>query len=57
MISLPETNWKITEELTTEFNDLKEFLQSHMQLSPIRTGEPFQLHTDASIGGLSFLLS
>ena len=56
MIALPETNSNITEELTKEFNELKEYLQSHIQLSPIRTGEPLQLYTDASIDGLSFLL-
>ena len=56
MINLPETNWKVTEELTAEFNDLKEYLECCIQLSPIRTGEPLQLFTDASIDGLSFLL-
>ena len=56
MVALPESNWKITDELVKEFDELKEYLESHIQLSPIRVGEPLQLYTDASIEGLSFLL-
>ena len=56
MISLPETNWKVTEELTAEFKDLKEYLKCCIKLSPIRTGEPLQLFTNVSIDALSFLL-
>ena len=57
MISLPETQWKVTEELEEEFNELKAYLQSHVQLSPIRVGEPLNLYTDASVEGLSFVLT
>ena len=56
MVALPESNWKITDELVKEFDELKEYLEFHIQLSPIRVGEPLQLYTDASIEGLSFLL-
>ena len=56
MVAHPELNWKITDELVREFEELKEYLQSQIQLSPIRVGEPLQLYTDASIEGLSFLL-
>ena len=57
MVALPESNWEITDELVKEFDELKEYLQCHIQLSPIRVGEPLQLYTDASIEGLSFLLT
>ena len=55
MVAFLESNWKDTKELTKEFKELKEYLQSLIQLSPIREGEPLQLYTDASIEGLSFL--
>ena len=57
MIALPESQWKVTDELVKEFEELKEYLESHIQLSPIQVGEPLQLYTDASIEGLSFLLT
>ena len=57
MIALPESQWKITDELRHEFEELKVYLESHIQLSPIRVGEPLNLYTDASIDGLSFILT
>ena len=57
MISLPDSQWKVTEELQHEFDELKTYLQSHVQLSPIRVGEPLNLYTDASVEGLSFVLT
>ena len=52
----PESNWNITDEWKKEYDELKEYMEYHIQLSPIRVGEPLQLYTDASIEGLSFLL-
>ena len=57
MISLPDSQWKVTDELEHEFEELKTYLQSHIQLSPIRVGEPLNLFTDASVDGFSFILT
>ena len=57
MISLPDSQWKVTDELEHKFEELKTYLQSHIQLSPIRVGEPLNLFTDASVDGLSFILT
>ena len=57
MISLPDSQWKVTEELQHEFDELKTYLESNVQLSPIRIGEPLNLYTDASVEGLSFVLT
>ena len=57
MIALPDSQWKITDELKHEFEELKVYLESHIQLSPIRVGEPLNLFTDASVDGLSFILT
>ena len=57
MIALPESQWRITDELRHEFEGLKVYLESHILLSPIRVGEPLNSYTDASIDGLSFILT
>ena len=57
MIALPDSQWKITDELKHEFEELKVYLESHIQLSPIRVGEPLNLFTDASVDGLYFILT
>ena len=57
MIALPESQWKITDELRHEFEGLKVYLESHIQLSLIRVGEPLNLFTDASVDGLSSILT
>ena len=51
MISLPDSQWKVTNELEPEFEELKTYLQSHIQLSPIRVGEPLNLYTDVRPSG------
>ena len=33
MVALPESNWKITDEWVKEFDELKEYLESHIELS------------------------
>ena len=57
MIALPDSQWKITDKLIHKFEELKVYLESHIQLSSIKVGEPLQLYTDSSIEGLSFILT
>ena len=50
------TNFRETEDVKLEFKNLKKELKEQITLSPIDTGLPLHLSTDASTDGLSYFL-